>query len=911
MAINITPIFSLRKSPEFTTKTAKITDDDGSLIFEKNLRVPETWSHTATAIYGNKYARETETNVSDTVKRMISCWKKYALELGYFTTETIDTFTNEIHAILINQIASPNSPQWFNTGIFETYHKNGNTNETYYYFNPTTNTVNSTKHNLEKSQPHACFILPIEDNLFNSNGIFEHIRKEAHIFKKGSGSGSNYSNIRGLNEPLSSGGTSSGLLSFLKLFDTAADAIKSGGISRRAAKMIVLDDNHPDLIEFIEWKSKEEKKAQALINAGYSSNYEGEAYKTISGQNANNSIRISHEFMIALNNNTSWALQYKTSNKIKETLPASQIWNSIIKSSWECAEPGIQFSRTINDWHTCLNDGEIVASNPCSEYFFLDNTACNLASINLLKFYNPTTNEFDINAFKHTVRLITILLDISIDIAQFPTPELAEKTYKYRTLGLGYTNLGALLMCMGIAYDSDLGRNTAAAITSLMTATAYDTSVDLAKELGTFKYYNQNSKQLLKVLTNHKNATFDVSKSDYIDLTIIPQGIKPLSELIIAINTEAKNCWTHLIEKVKLYGVRNAQVTAIAPTGTISMLMDCDTTGIEPDFSLIKFKKLSGGGLIQIVNQNVATALHNLKYTKDEIISILEHIEKTHTIENSILKPEHLPIFDCANKNGPNGKRYINYTGHIKMLASVQPFVSGGISKTINFPSDATIEDVNNCYIESYYLGIKSLSIYRDQCKQSQPLNTNPDTIVNPTNTNDLILPYVKKLPIKRKGFTYKLTIQGQTLFLKTGEYEDGSLGEIFIDMHKEGATLRSLLNCFAISISIGLQHGVPLQEFVDKFSFTRFEPAGITNNPTIKTATSILDAIFRLLASEYLNDTTIVHNQPEIPLNQTKQDYSLGQQGDSPLCPSCGFITVRSGTCYYCLNCGLSLGCS
>ena len=867
-------------------------------------------------------------------------------------------------------------------------------------------------------------------------------------------------------------------MSFLKIGDRAAGAIKSGGTTRRAAKMVCLDLDHPEIEGFVNWKVEEEKKVAALIAAGYSSDYEGEAYRTVSGQNSNNSVRIPNSFFHALSEGKSWDLTGRMNGKVVKSISSQKLWDDIAFAAWACADPGVQYDSTINEWHTCPAGGRINASNPCSEYMFLDNTACNLASINLAHYFDPKTRVFDVKGFEHSCRIWTIVLEISVLMAQFPSKEVAQLSYDYRTLGLGYANLGSALMVNGIPYDSDKGRAIGGAITAIMTGTAYATSAEMARELGTFSRYNDNKDNMLRVMRNHRYAAYN-SPDNYEGLEILPPGIdqKQCPDYLLS---AACNAWDKAVDMGEQFGYRNAQTTVIAPTGTIGLVMDCDTTGIEPDFALVKFKKLSGGGYFKIINQAVPEALSNLGYKEHEVTAIvnyakgsaslkgaphinvdtlkakgftqdeLEKLDKglvsafeisfafniwslgeeclkrlgitadqynapdfnvlrslgfsrkqineaneyicgTMTIEGApYLKQEHYPIFDCANKCGAKGERYIHAHGHIKMMAAAQPFLSGAISKTINLPNEAKVDEIKDCYQLSWALGLKANALYRDGCKLSQPLSTKSDakeeaeekldtveevlgeaanvklSDLTPEQVLEAAIAIMEKsqdtnfmrqlsrvvqkksLPYKRRGFTQKATIDGQTVFVRTGEYEDGTLGEIFVDMHKEGATFRSLMNCFAIAVSVGLQYGVPLEEYVEKFTFTRFEPAGmVMGHPNIKSSTSIIDFIFRLLGYEYQNRTDLVHviteqkgvtgnpqmadtdvnpdetnvyapvSKPvavEINTNSQRQfsvDLSMGVQSDAPSCNVCGHTTVRSGTCYKCLNCGNSMGCS
>ncbi len=1044
---------------EYEQRASVIRNPQGDVVFENNkVEVPADWSQVATDILAQKYFRRTgvpqpdgtmggETSIRQVVHRLADCWKDWGAKSGYFQSEKDSrNFYDEIVFMLLGQYAAPNSPQWFNTGLYNSYGIKGSP-QGHFYVDPANDEVKKSASAYERPQPHACFILSVKDDLVNPGGIMDLWVREARIFKYGSGVGTNFSSLRGENEKLSGGGYSSGLMSFLKIGDRAAGAIKSGGTTRRAAKMVCLDIDHPEIESFIGWKANEERKVAALIAAGYASDYEGEAYATVSGQNSNNSVRVSDAFFQTLKEKKEWSLTARSDGSTVKKVPAEQLWRDIADAAWKCADPGLQFDTTINDWHTCPNGGRINASNPCSEYMFLDDTACNLASVNLRKFYNEQTGEFDVKGFEHACRVWTIVLEISVLMAQFPSEEVAKNSFDYRTLGLGYANLGALLMVQGLAYDSDKGRAIAAAITSIMTGAAYRTSAELAATLGAFAKYADNKEDMLRVIRNHRYAAYNAIDA-YEDLRIKPVGIQPEYCPAYLLNASCA-VWDEALQMGEKYGFRNAQVSVLAPTGTIGLLMDCDTTGVEPDFALVKFKKLSGGGYFKIVNQSLPPALLKLGYTDVQVKEIIRYIlgepsfanapfinhsslrEKgfsdtdiskldsgasgvfdirflftqfnlgqslykqlgiadaqlakpgfdllnwlgftedqieatnayicgTMTIEGAPhLKDEHLPVFDCANRCGKKGKRFIAAMGHIRMMASVQPFLSGAISKTVNLPNDASVDDIADCYFSSWEWGLKAIALYRDGCKLSQPLSAVSKSFeVKPHElTEDEVLDAAKKLiqispdttfkrqlssivhrkrlPDRRGGFTQKAKVGGHTIFVRTGEYDDGTLGEMFIDMHKEGASFRSLLNCFAIAVSIGLQYGVPLEEYVEKFIFTRFEPSGPVDHPNIKTATSVIDYIFRLLAMEYLQRDDLVQikpvkvvsrkpknyeNPPVIPAESVTMSYQpasqtqefLGQMmGDAPICSSCGHITIRSGSCYKCLNCGTSMGCS
>lgn len=1064
----------------YDKRSSVIRNPSGDAVFEMNdVEVPNSWSQVATDILAQKYFRKagvpqadgstgSENSIKQVAHRMAHCWRTWGERYNYFaSTKDAQIFYDELVYTIVGQLAAPNSPQWFNTGLHSSYGITGGP-QGHYFVNPETEVLEKSTSAYERPQPHACFILSVADDLVNEGGIMDLWVREARIFKYGSGVGTNFSAIRGESEKLSGGGYSSGLMSFLKIGDRAAGAIKSGGTTRRAAKMVCLDLDHPEIESFVNWKVEEEKKVAALIAAGYSSDYEGEAYRTVAGQNSNNSVRIPNTFFNALEEGKGWGLTARSTGKVMKTIDAQKLWDDITFAAWACADPGVQYDTTINEWHTCPAGGRINASNPCSEYMFLDNTACNLASINLRHFFDLKTLVFDVKGFEHACRIWTTVLEISVLMAQFPSKEVAQLSYDYRTLGLGYANLGSVLMVAGIPYDSEKARAIGGAITAIMTGTAYATSAEMAKELGTFKQYPDNKESMLRVMRNHRYAAYNATDA-YEGLEIAPPGIdqKTCPDYLLS---AACNAWDKAVEMGEKYGYRNAQTTVIAPTGTIGLVMDCDTTGIEPDFALVKFKKLSGGGYFKIINQAVPAALRNLKYSEEEIIAIvnyakgsativgaphintdslkakgfsdadLEKLDKaiisafeigfafnvytlgedclqrlgfkaeqynnhdfnvlrslgfsrtqiaeaneficgTMTVEGApFLKEAHYPVFDCANKNGAKGVRYIHAHGHIKMMAAAQPFLSGAISKTINLPNEAKVEEIKDCYQLSWSLGLKANALYRDGCKLSQPLSTKSDTKEEKLDTIEEVLGKAaelklsdltpeqvleaanailqrsddtsfmrqlsrvvqkKNMPAKRRGYTQKASIDGQTVFVRTGEYNDGTLGEIFVDMHKEGATFRSLMNCFAIAVSVGLQYGVPLEEYVEKFTFTRFEPAGmVTGHANIKSATSIIDYIFRMLGYDYLNRTDLVHVLPEQtdsiqdtdinpdPTNiytpKTEKvaenvgnakglslDLSMGAQSDAPACSNCGHTTIRSGTCYKCLNCGTSMGCS
>jgi ribonucleoside-diphosphate reductase alpha chain len=1078
-------------------RSSKIANPDGSVVFEMDdVEIPSTWSQVATDIMVSKYFRkagvpqvDTEGNVlkdengevvlgSETSSRQVfdrlaETWRHWGETTGYFATkDDAQAFEDELKYMLATQMAAPNSPQWFNTGLNHKYDLTGPA-QGFWYVDPKTSKLVEADDSYSRPQPHACFIQSIDDDLVNEGGIMDLWVKEARLFKFGSGTGTNFSHLRGEGEQLSGGGVSSGVMSFLKIGDRAAGAIKSGGTTRRAAKMVILDLDHPDIETFIEWKAIEEDKARALIAAGYPADFNGEAYATVSGQNSNNSVRVPTEFLKAIEEDGDWELTARTDGSVMKTVKARDLWNKVADAAWKCADPGVQYDTTINEWHTSPMGGKIRASNPCSEYLFLDNTACNLASLNLVKFYDDEKQEFDIASYKHALRIWTIVLEISVEMAQFPSKEIAQGSYDYRTLGLGYANLGSLLMRKGIAYDSKLGRAIAGALTAMLTGEAYKASAEMAGIVGTFPRYKENADNMLRVMNNHRKAAYDSNDYEGLshDLIAIDQDLCP-EDLLVA----AQLSWDEAVELGTKNGYRNAQATVLAPTGTIGLLMDCDTTGVEPDFALMKFKKLAGGGYMKIANQSIGPALNALGYASNEVNEIINYVIGSMSLENSpyvnkkslmekglseedvakieaalpgafeiqhafnvfvlgeetlkglgipeeeytsfdfnlletlgysrneiaqanldicgtqkiegapYLKEEHLDVFDCANKCGKDGERFIHYMGHVRMMAAAQPFISGAISKTVNMPNEATIEDIEDCYFEAAKIGVKAIAIYRDGSKASQPLSSSSDD--GDSEESD---PEVTKileeeamliqgnfapgtspskayagvnrprflLPERREGWTQEARIAGHKVYLRTGEYPDGTLGEVFIDIAKEGATLKGVLGCFAIAVSKGLQYGVPLEEFVDTFTFQTFEPRGmVEGHENIKMSNSIIDYVFRALGLEYLDRTDIVQVPPKdkvvqetepveivekkakpvtktetapvtktetapvtktetAPVEQAENSVATVQEvlgdmmGDAPACNECGHITIRNGSCYKCLNCGNSLGCS
>jgi ribonucleoside-diphosphate reductase alpha chain len=1072
----------------FVPRRSEIRNPDGSLVFEADgVMVPETWSQVATDILAQKYFRKAGVPaVTKTVKekgvpawlqrrvpdnqamealpedrryggerdarqvfdRLAGCWTYWGWKEGLFDSEDdAKAFYDELRLSMSNQMCAPNSPQWFNTGLHWAYGIDGPA-QGHKYVDPASDKVIDSVSAYERPQPHACFIQSVSDDLVNDGGIMDLWTREARLFKYGSGTGTNFSQLRGEGEKLSGGGRSSGLMSFLKIGDRAAGAIKSGGTTRRAAKMVCLDVDHPDIENFVTWKVLEEQKVAALVTGSklnekhlnlimkachradlqgdarfdakqndqlrkhireartagvhdnvilrciqyaqqgytsiefptYDTDWDGDGYGSVSGQNSNNSVRLTNPFMDAVLRDEPWQLIRRTDKKVSKTLRASQLWEEICYAAWASADPGVQFDSTINEWHTCPNDGRINASNPCSEYMFLDDTACNLASLNLMRFYDPNTMQFDLDGYRHQIDIWTTVLEISVAMAQFPSIAIARKSYDFRTLGLGYANLGALLMVMGVPYDSPEGRALCGCLSAILTGQSYAQSARLSAVKGPFPRYEANRDAMLRVIRNHRRAAYNAPGHEYEGLSIRPVAIDaavaPKSMLGVA-----RACWDEALALGEKHGYRNAQTTVIAPTGTIGLVMDCDTTGIEPDFALVKFKKLAGGGYFKIINLSVPPALKRLGYTDDQIDAIVKYatghgtlagapginheslrlkgfdnatikrIEDqlasafdikfvfnrytlgdsfckdvlgltdeqlanpttdlleaigfsraqidaansyatgTMTVEGApYLKSEHLPVFDCANKCGRKGKRYIPYEAHIRMMAACQPFISGAISKTINMPNEATIEDVKAAYMLSWRLALKANALYRDGSKLSQPLSTamaadlfsaaemgDDDLQPQPVAAapvaavqiaEKVVVRYLAKrrrLPDRRKGFTQKAVVGGHKIFLRTGEYEDGTVGEIFIDMHKEGAAFRSLMNSFAIAVSIGLQHGVPLEKFVDQFLFSRFEPNGmVMGNDRIKMATSVIDYIFRELAISYLGRNELAHVSEE-----------------------------------------------
>ena len=1165
----------------FVKKDSKITEFDGTVVFEANdILIPESFSQVATDVMAQKYFRRAgvpeesvpvpeegvpewaqrrvpaegtnfrgEVDAREAFDRLGLTWAYWGLKNGYFDDEeNALAFADEVRHMMARQMVAPNSPQWFNTGLNWAYGIQGPP-QGHWFVDPESAEMKPSTSAYERPQPHACFIQSVADDLVNQGGIMDLWTREARVFKYGSGTGSNFSSIRGDSEELSGGGQSSGLMSFLKIGDRAAGAIKSGGTTRRAAKMVILDADHPDIEEFVDWKVNEEQKVAALVTgakitrrhltsifdlasdqsiggtdvqknkslrkairlaradnvveavivrvldlveqglgqldfAEFDLDWQGEAYQSVSGQNSNNSIRVTAEFLDAVRRDDSWDLTRRTDGNVSRTIRAKDLWTKVALAAWQSADPGVQYDSTINEWHTSPAGGRINGSNPCSEYMFLDDTACNLASLNLASFYDTTTKEFDIEGYEHGIRLWTIVLEISVLMAQFPSEAIARRSYDYRTLGLGYANLGALLMQKGVPYDSPEALAMSGTLTAIMTGCSYATSAEMASEIGPFPRYEENAENMMRVMRNHRRAAIAAPPDDYEQLSVLPM---PINEIDAdgKLLSSARKWWDTAVELGEAHGFRNAQTTLIAPTGTIGLLMDCDTTGVEPDFALVKFKKLAGGGFFRIINESVPLALNELGYSEQQIQEITQYTIGAHTLEGApginigslttigfesddiqavedalvwaphisvafntlvaregfiskiglneddssvfgfdllsavgysfeqiteandyvngrmtvegapYLEDGHLAVFDCANKCGDYGTRYIDPMAHVRMLAAAQPFLSGAISKTINMPAEATVMEVTEVYDEAASLGVKALALYRDGSKLSQPLSSDKSALLFGADefedTEEFTQAIVEsaerlvglgrgqreELPARRPGgYTQKATVGGHTIYLRTGDYpevgRDGRprLGEIFIDTAKDGAAFRSLMNCFATAVSVGLQHGVPLETFVDKFTFRAFEPAGIVQgHDRIKNARSIIDYIFRDLGVTYLGMDNLAHVPAiEAEIDETNTEVYSSEQSEAPdnisvlefpatlpvidepkseipvptatasnlvsdtgeptlmaqqieakrygfegdACPMCGeFKMVRSGTCLKCVICGETTGCS
>jgi ribonucleoside-diphosphate reductase alpha chain len=885
---------------EWEKRTALIGNEKGVTIFkQEHVEVPKSWSQTATNIVVSKYfhgkpgSAEREASVRQLISRVVNTIVRWGQEGGYFTdTASRDAFGDELSHLLVEQKMSFNSPVWFNVGV------------------------------QPKPQCSACFINSVQDSMESIMGL---TRTEGMLFKWGSGTGTNFSTLRGSKETLSGGGIASGPVSFMKGFDAFAGVIKSGGKTRRAAKMVILNIDHPDIVEFIECKMKEERKAHVLIEQGYDSSIDGEAYSSIFFQNANHSVRVTDDFMRAAEENKDWWTKNVTDGQPNEKLSARELLYKISESTWQCGDPGMQYDTTVNRWHTCKNTARINASNPCSEYMFLDDTACNLASLNLMK-YLGSNGQFDVEAFKRAVDVTITAQEILVDNASYPTPKIAENSHNFRPLGLGYANLGALLMSMALPYDSDEGRDVAASVTALMCGEAYAQSARVAGQMGPFSGYEANREPMLDVIRMHRDSMRGVQ----------PENVQP--ELYMG----AQQAWDDALDLGEKYGYKNSQVTVLAPTGTIGFMMDCDTTGIEPDLALIKMKKLVGGGVIKIVNNTVPQAPMKLGYTPEQTSEIVSYIDKNGKIDGApYMNAEHVPVFDCSLAT--TGGRSIAWRGHVKMMAAAQPFLSGAISKTINMPEESTIEDIMNAYIESWKLGLKAVAIYRDNSKRSQPLNAagnkkeekQSGALIEPMQRELFARAQREKMPYERASYTHKFSVSGHEGYITVGMYEDGRPGEIFIKMSKEGSTLSGVMDGLALTISLGLQYGVPLKVFVDKLLNTRFEPSGITSNANIRFATSVLDYIARWLGGKFisadylkLNGGPAIENGATHPMavsqrvapavsagsgtNWTAEPArSVNAQEGAPTCSECGMLMVPNGACYKCENCGSTSGCS
>jgi ribonucleoside-diphosphate reductase alpha chain len=892
-----------QKSPfdavEWEKRTALIGNEKGVTIFrQEDVEVPKSWSQTATNIVTSKYfhgkpeTAQREGSVRQLIGRVVNTIVRWGEECGYFAdAQSRDAFRDELTLLLVEQKMAFNSPVWFNVGV------------------------------QPKPQCSACFINSVDDNMESIMGL---TRTEGMLFKWGSGTGTNFSTLRGSRETLSGGGIASGPVSFMKGFDAFAGVIKSGGKTRRAAKMVILNIDHPDIVEFIECKMKEEHKAHVLIEQGYDSSIDGDAYSSIFFQNANHSVRVTDDFMRAVIEDKDWWTKNVLDGQPNEKLRARDLMMKIADSTWHCGDPGMQYDTTINRWHTSKNTARINASNPCSEYMFLDDTACNLASLNLMKFVNAS-GQFDVPAFQHAVDVTITAQEILVDNASYPTPKIAENSHNFRPLGLGYANLGALLMSMALPYDSDEGRDVSGAITALMCGEAYAQSARIAERMGPFPGYEVNREPMLDVIRMHREAM---------------RGIKPehvQTELFLA----AQESWDTALAHGEKFGYKNAQVTVLAPTGTIGFMMDCDTTGIEPDLALVKYKKLVGGGLIKIVNNTVPQALMKLGYTPEQTSEIVSYIDQNGKIEGApYLKPEHLPVFDCSLAP-QGGGRSITWTGHVKMMAAAQPFLSGAISKTINMPEESTVEDIMNAYIESWKVGLKSVAIYRDNSKRSQPLNAGGKkdetkkeaaAVVEPMQRELFARAVREKMPVERASVTHKFSVGGHEGYITVGMYEDNRPGEIFIKMSKEGSTLSGVMDGLALTVSLGLQYGVPLKVFVDKLLNTRFEPSGITPNPNIRFVSSVLDYIARWLGGRFISADYLKLNGGQLAAAQAHalpvvvSPAVLASSGanwvpgplkptnaheGAPTCSECGMLMVPNGACYKCENCGSTSGCS
>ncbi len=889
---------------EWETRSAVIGNERGEVVFEqRDVDMPKRWSQQATNIVVSKYFRgqlntpSREHSVRQLIGRVVDTIGGWAGAQGYFAgEEDLSAFRDDLKHLLLHQKAAFNSPVWFNCG-FE-----------------------------QAPQCSACFINSVEDTMESILGL---AKTEGMLFKFGSGTGTNLSSIRSSREALAGGGTASGPVSFMKGYDAFAGVIKSGGKTRRAAKMVILNADHPDVVDFINCKVDEERKAWALIDAGYDGSFTGPAYSSVFFQNSNNSVRVPDEFMRAVLDDDEWQTRSVTDGRVMDTHRARELMQLIAKATHVCGDPGMQFDTTVNDWHTCPNTSRINASNPCSEYMFLDDSACNLASLNLMRFLKEDgSGEFDVMSFCAAVRTLITAQEIIVDNASYPTAAIGRNSQAYRPLGLGYANLGALLMSRGVPYDSDEGRDLAAAITAVMTGEAYAQSARIARDHGgPFGGYSKNEEPFLRVMRKHRAAMKDI------DASHVPADLYGAA-------TEA---WDDAVELGEAHGFRNAQATVLAPTGTIGFMMDCDTTGVEPDIALVKYKKLVGGGLMKIVNQTVPMALARLGYSEEQVQAIVEYIDDHETIEGAPhIEPRHLAVFDCAFKPA-NGSRSIHYMGHIKMIGATQPFISGAISKTINVPTEATPDEIQQAYVDAWRLGTKAVSIYRDGSKRTQPLNTARDAVTEAVAAVPGG-PVRRRLPDERQAITHKFDIAGHEGYITVGLFEDGAPGEIFLVMAKEGSTISGFADAFAQAVSYALQYGVPLQALVDKFSHVRFEPSGLTKNPDVRLAKSIVDYIFRWMATKFLSNEAQyragvnIRAQPEAeqltlgatdpgasgagsdgvgqtgtgqPSETTAAPFAIQNDQDAPPCSTCGAIMIRSGACYKCVNCGATSGCA
>ncbi|OGV63476.1 MAG: ribonucleoside-diphosphate reductase, adenosylcobalamin-dependent [Lentisphaerae bacterium RIFOXYC12_FULL_60_16] len=920
------------KSPfdeiDWDHRKASITDDKGATVFvQDNAEVPKSWSMLATNVVASKYfhggkgSTKREHSVRQLVHRVTRTIADWGISGGYFSTpEDGERFYNELSTICLNQYGSFNSPVWFNVGLFHVYGYSSDSRASFVW-DPDKQSVVQEPNSFKCPQASACFIQSVEDTM---EDIMRLAGTEAILFKYGSGTGTDLSTLRSTKERLSGGGTPSGPLSFMRVYDQVAAVVKSGGKTRRAAKMQSLKIHHPDILDFIQCKSREEKKAWSLIEQGYDGSFGGEAYESVMFQNANLSVRLTDAFMQAVEQDKTFQTLAVTSGKPVDEHKAREVFKLIAEGTHLCGDPGVQYDTTVNRWHTCPASGRINASNPCSEFMFVDNSACNLSSMNLMKFIDES-GAFDVDRFRHVVRILIIAQEILVDSASYPTREIAENSHRFRPLGLGYANLGALLMRLGMPYDSDEGRGFASTVTALMSGHAYATSQELARAMGTFDAYEKNRDGMLNVMRMHREALHAL------DTSVCPTTLRRAAE----------QAWDQVLEQAPKSGFRNSQVTLLAPTGTIGFMMDCDTTGVEPDIALVKYKQLAGGGLMKLVNRTIQPALICLGYSDDEIAAIIKHIDEQETIEGAPgLKPEHLPVFDCAFKP-KNGTRYISYRAHLRMMAAVQPFLSGAISKTINMPQDATVNDIMQAYMDGWKLGLKAVAIYRDGSKRTQPLNTSKKDRVHEKAKAEPAAevkpaPFRRRMSATRQSLTHKFEIAGHEGYLTVGMYEDGTPGELFITMAKEGSTVGGLMDSFGTAISLCLQYGVPVTELCMKFAHSRFEPSGFTKNPDIPIAKSIVDYIFRWLSVSFPGGhvahmapltppsagtpaTTTPTPMPAVETNPAA-DHAGEQRvdaqfqhfmEDAPACDVCGAITVRNGACYRCYNCGNSMGCS